>query len=226
MNDREIQTLIRMAGEAADLEAGREGHAPVFRIQPKPAVSLWRVGALSAAAAAVLLAGVVSLRMAAPNLEPVRAGPKMFTDRTARQPAAIEQVSAKQGCVVLTMFRDGDACNCVQMRTHEFSGKLEEVPRSELINMALEAPCSTSAQRVVVLAVSGNKASLPRTREDAEALAARITASGATHSADVASCAYQAIPTLGPDASVVAETVAWKRTVLPMEPTATWALGR
>jgi hypothetical protein len=217
MNDRDIQQLIRMAGEIERLEGGLLEEGPVFRINRAPSDpwKLVRVSSLSGIAAAVLLAGVVAMKMTAtppPSApQPLAVIPAKPSETTTVQPVA---ASDANGCVVLTMFKDGDNCNCVQMQTKELAGRLEELPRAELIRMALQSPCTTQAQKVVVLAVSGRKDALPKTREDAEALAARMSESG---HADLTSHAYASMPSLGSDATVITETVAWKRPAMPID---------
>jgi hypothetical protein len=217
MKDRDIQTLLRMAGEAEDLEAGRSGHAPLHRIQSQP-VSFLRVGGLSAAAAAVLLGGMALLHQTRPIPEPITGGPGMAQRPELPGPdLRIANSSTKpaeddgQSCIVLTMFRDGDACSCVQVKEHDLPRRLEDVTRSELINLALATPCSTSAQKVVVLAVSGRSDALPKTREEAEAVAARLNEASKSSTGDVSSYAYAAFPALGPDGTIVTETLAWKK---------------
>lgn len=222
MDDRQIQQLIRMAGEIDRLEQGgpdvaRIDHTPIFRIQARPADrwKLVRVASLGGIAAAVLLSGVVAMRLSMPPAAPVTPGPiAIVPPPSVSHTTPVVQAEDAQGCVVLTMFKDGDKCNCVQMQTRELAGALESMPRAELIGMALRSPCSTTAQKVVVLAVSGRKDALPKTREDAEALAASIT--GESHS-DIASNAYAAMPSLGANATVISETVAWKRPSLQLE---------
>jgi hypothetical protein len=215
MNDRQIEQLIRMAGEIENLEEGLD-HPLMLRLHhaQRDPWKLVLVASLSGIAAAVLLAGVVAMKMAQPPTPgPVMPGPMVLNPSPEHRTVQPVKATDARGCVVLTMFKDGDKCNCVQMQTRELAGKLEEMPRAELINMALEAPCSTTAQKVVVLAVSGRKDALPKTREDAEAIAARI---GDGHG-DITAHAYAAMPSLGSDASVVTETVAWKRPSMPID---------
>jgi hypothetical protein len=223
LNDRDIQNLLRMAGEINRLEAGEfeRETAPLYRIQPsrRDPFRLVRVGGLSALAAGVVLAGVVSLKFALPSPAPsVNPGPGM-TQQTAppshEAGSQLASATAEQGCVVLTVFRDDQgACKCVQMQTHELSdGNLEDLPRAELLRLALKAPCSTTAQRVLVLAVSGRADMLPRTHEDAEAIARGL---GDAHG-DPSTLAYAAMPTLPPDSVVVAETVTWNKPALAIQ---------
>jgi hypothetical protein len=217
MNDRSIENLLKMAGEIERLESG-ELNAPIFRIARAPraaAMRLVRVGALSACAAGLLLAGVLSLQALAPTPSPVQPGPgygSRIAQAPEQQPTLVAADDDRQ-CMVLTVFRDGkDECDCVQWQTPDLADRsVEDLGRSELLQMALQAPCTTSAQKIVVLAVSAPSARLPRTREDAERLAAHLSRPGGTH-AETSALAYAA---LGPEATIISETVAFKRPTLP-----------
>jgi hypothetical protein len=214
MDDKQIQNLVRMAMEAEDLERAGEGLAPLARIGPGPAPLAWRllkdVG-IGVAAAACLTLGFLYFRPA-PNIPVVKKGVAMGGGgtRDAVTPAA------KDKCVVMAMFRDTDGrCSCVQMRETEWRDqrRLAEVPRAEIRNVALQSPCSSDAEQVLILAMEGQSETLPRNQHEAEVLAQGLSTAAASvgRHADVASLAYTLMPALMPGATVVADSLTMRQ---------------
>ena len=77
--------------------------------------------------------------------------------------------------MVLAVFRDSNApgCDCVRVQSGFICGgqKLNDLDHSDLVTAAMEGQCMDGAQTVSVFALSGPIGLLPKTREEAEALA-------------------------------------------------------
>lgn len=225
MDDRELQRLVRMAIEAEELELSAEG--PLFLSGAPRAGRRWS-GALisaSAAAATLLVAVVIASRFAAPPAQgPILADgphqPKAAdtpgpSTSIAAAPGAPKAADSSEQCVIMAFYQNaGGECSCLSLRTHEWDGgrRLVDVARSELFDAAFQQQCSTEAQQVYVVAVSGKPGTLPTSREQAEALGSTLAAAPETRSSDISSYAYAALPNLSPDATVVAERLSIRPT--------------
>jgi hypothetical protein len=234
MNDRELQNLVRMAAEIETLE--REALVgPDLRLvgvgadESRFQIGRWLAGAgVAAAAAGLALGAFVALQggaqpgttgpiahapavpapatgefsrpLVAAPVAPARTG---FEQPLVRTAAA----DASKKVVVFSLFKDGDGkCACYQW--HETEGKpLEEMARGELVDIALRAPCTGEAQRVVVIAV-GSK----NLQGDPAALANQVAELPLHRDPAMAALAY---PALFPNSTVITETVSMERVKLP-----------
>lgn len=117
-------------------------------------------------------------------------------------------------CIVMAVFRGQDgSCDCMQWKRQEWAGgkRLADVGRKELLDAVFQAPCTNAADRVVVLAFAGPPDSLPKTTEDAEAIANRIAAAPPTWHEDISSYASAAMPDLPKGSTIVAKSLAMTR---------------
>jgi hypothetical protein len=194
---------------------------------------------VAAAAAGLALAGLMGLQaMSTPTVQPgqgiasggraaatapVRVSPAPHTepdpamlaatgfDKPLVRPAAADH--GRSSVMVYSLFKDGDgACSCYQWQ--EVDGKaLEDLGRAELMEVALRAPCTTEAQRVIVVAVggAGGRGGMPA---DPAAVASRMADLSLLHREPGA--AAMIIPALFPNSTVVTETVSMERAKLPL----------
>jgi hypothetical protein len=233
MNDRELQNLVRMAAEIETLEreallggdlrlagvggAGRDARFKIGR---------WLSIAGVAAAAAGLSLGVFVATTAsvAPGPGPIAHSPTPDSREFSRPLAAAPDLpggaafkpalalpasadAASKKVVVFSLFKDSDGrCACYQWR--ETDGKpLEELGRGELVDIALRAPCTGEAQRVIVIAVgSKNLNATP------QAMADQVASLPLHRDPAIAALAY---PALFPNSTVITETVSMERVKLP-----------
>jgi hypothetical protein len=113
----------------------------------------------------------------------------------------------------MTVFKDNAGeCACLQVRQPKWE-KLEEVPRSELFDVALGSPCSTDAQQALIIAVEGDADALPKDHAQVEAIARQLSTVAASvgRHADMSALAYASLPGLKPGTTVIAETVAMRQ---------------
>jgi len=226
MDDRELERLVRMAVEAEELEHSADGPLAFGRA---PTGRRW-VGVVvsaTAAAAGLLLAFTMLVRFASPAPEftgPVADGSKArpimphvvpeVVPESAHASAADATPAPKapaEGCVVMAFYQGSDGeCSCLSIRSHEWEGgrRLADVARAELMDVAFEQQCSSDAQQVFVIAVAGNPATLPTTRDEAEAIGRRLAGAPRGRGSDISSYAYSALPKLGADSTVIAERLA------------------
>ena len=242
-SDRNVEQLVRMALDIEALEraAGAAGDefGPVARIgRPAPRHGSWRkvgvgVGFGTAAAACLTLAMFMMQPRNPGSGAPLAVAPRVPSVPIPVEPDAtprvVQAANNDEKCVVMAMFRGADGqCSCLQMRDGDFEeGRtLAEVPRSELYDVALHAPCSTSAQQVLIVAVSGRADSLPTNHEQAEAIVRQISTAAASvgRHADVSAIAYAAMPGLSPGSTVIAENVAMRQVsqARQLAPEGTW----
>jgi hypothetical protein len=212
MNDRELERLIRMAHEAEALE--RSAEQPALRLVGG-GIRRWVAGlGIGAAAAASLLGAIVIMHQ---SMGPGKSG-KIVTRETHSAPRPAPSggdttlvKNEPEQCMVLAVYRNADGqCSCLQLKEHEWGGRsLADVPKRELVDLALREACSSDAHQVLVVAVEDKPGALPKSREDAEAIAAKLSeAPSSGKVSDVSSYAYAAMPTLSSGATVVAERVA------------------
>lgn len=224
MNDRRLESLLRMAHEAAELEDGAVAPTPL----PIPLVSWRRVSLLAGLAAALAMALVVP-RLMAPSPAPVTGGDRVAVSRVrtlsdedlgAVQRALAEMIAAGQESVparagealLLSIVRgEGEACGCVNWRHVCLPpGKeLTDLSRDEVIRLGLGGACADHAGRLLIVAVSSDE--MPLDASTADQLA-RCLAGPGEGCGDVASCyASAAMACLPADATVIAETLAMAR---------------
>lgn len=224
MDDRELERLIRMAVEAEELEGSADGPL-AFGRAPRGGLGRWTGTIVTATAAAgLLLAFTLFVRFNTPapitpgpiadgtpaTSDPVHAAEPRPANIANAQPTA-PAGSADEGCVVMAFYQGPDGeCSCLSIRQHEWDGgrRLADVARAELMDAALQEQCSTDAQQVYVVAVAGKPETLPRTRDEAEAIGTRLADAPRTRTTDISSYAYSAIPQLGADSTVIAERLA------------------
>lgn len=225
MDDRQIQELAKMVMEVEALEraaAGEDADAPFAQIGPGVAthgpVRRLLVGAgMGLAAAACLVLGLVMMRPTPPTVAP---GPSRPIAKGTTGPSGADSprivATAAEDCVVMSMFRDNNGrCSCLQVSEPKWEGgrKLADVSRSELHRVALSSPCDNEAQQVIIVAVAGRADTLPRSHEQAEAIAQQLTTAAASvgRHVDVSSFARAAMPGLSDGATVVAESVSMRQ---------------
>lgn len=208
MNDREINTLLRMAMEAEALEAG-----PVTT--PRRVTPWGRVGLIAAGVAAA----VVAAAWLRPNPTPTPLPPVARNDvpapavepALADEPAPATAGGASGGSMILALFRHPETrCECVVWRESPFAGrKLADVGRTELIAAALRESCDPrGGDLLLVVGLEGPREYMPPTKEAARALASCLV-SGTTTCGEENSCysagAMQCVPE---PVNVVTETLA------------------
>lgn len=238
MDDRELERLVRMAVEAEELERSADGPLLFASITGQARGGRRWVSLLAgtgAMAAGLLVAFVVLSKVVTQpshHGETVAKGPAkegvIAVAPDANQPKIVE-AKADEKCVVITAFRNPDGrCSCLNMATPEWNGqRLADVRRSELLDVALRHACTDEANQVFVVAVSGKADTLPKTRDEAEAIAARVAeAPVGRHSEDISPYVYAAMPQLAADATVVAERVAIRPTSPAAEKLASLAYSR
>lgn len=213
MNDRELQTLIRMAAEAEALE--HSGEMPALRLAGRgPRRWAAGLGIASAAAAGLAIAFVLMRPANVPSGGSLAEGPgpvPVVTPEGEPGETRLASAAPAEECVVMAVYRGPDGqCSCLELKEAQWGGRpLAEVQRRELLDLALAQPCSRDAQQVLVVAVEGKREVLPDSREEAEAIAARLAEAPVSgRYSDVTAYAYAAMPDLPPDATVVAERVA------------------
>lgn len=220
MTDRELQRLIGMAMEAEDLERSAAFEHPPLRLAG--GTGGWRrwatgLGVATAAAASLALAMIVVQGRLSPRPLPPLAHGNPTAPRTAPADALAssgagevhEVAGSDDQCMLMAVFRNGEGqCSCVQLQPHtwEQGRKLADVGSPELIHAAMQEACIANPHQVLVLAVEGKSGGLPHSREEAEAIATKLAEAPGRHG-DLTSYAYEAIPGLPRDATVVAERV-------------------
>ncbi len=215
MNDQQLERLLRMSAEVDDLERPVVP-APMAVVRRGPT---WRRLALFvtpvAAAAGLVLAVVVMTRPTAPtHVRVAERAPERPAPEAAVEAPVVERVASvsDEESVIFAILRGPDGeCTCLRVKEHEWgSGRtLGDIGRAELLRVAFRDPCSSIPQPAVIVAVSGPRGSIPNSRKDAEALAARM--SGAPLAGrDISSLAYAALPNLPAGTTVVAESVSFR----------------
>lgn len=235
MNDRELQNLVKMAAEIETLErealvgpglrpagVGRDAGDSRFQI------SRWLgVTGVAAAAAGLAFGAFVALRGGAPATSggaiahlpapsPAEFSAPLATNEHPAAPTGFERplnhtvstTDQKSKVLVFSLFKDSDGkCSCYQW--HETDGKpLEDMARGELVDIALQAPCTGEAQRVVVIAVGNRNGAV----SDPETMASRVAELPLHRDPALAAMVY---PALFPNSTVVTETVSMERVKLP-----------
>lgn len=226
MNDTQLQRLLRMAGEAEELDrpasyAFSARRAARARWQARIA---W-LGLTGAAAAAVALAVIFSGPTPGPQTPTPIAGPAIEESpgiALAAAPVEPHPVRLVKGpvptrdeqSVVLAIFRGAQGeCSCVQLTDFDAGAgrRLADVAYGELLEFALRNPCTDAASQLLVIGVAGRRGTLPSTPEDADLLASRLANVAVSEHRDVSLVAYAALPQLPPGSTVVAEAVALAR---------------
>lgn len=214
MDDRELMELARMAMEAEEMESPRSrlrlagtapAHVRAFRL----------AGGLIAAAACLATAVVMLAPRPTPAPPPIVEGPSE-NGGTPEAPklAHVEPPKNTDQCMLLAVFRGPDGvCDCMQWKKQEWEGgkKLAQVDRNELVGAVMKAPCTTSAERVVVVAMEGPADSLPQSPEAVQQIANRIAAAAPAGHEDVSAYASAAMSGLPKGATVVAKSIAMGR---------------
>jgi hypothetical protein len=229
MNDKQLNSLIRMAGEVDRLEVDA-GLAPPNSLTFYDAKSQFAavrrlalaVGGLVAAACLTIVAVNALKPAAVPKAgEPVRIAevpaPEVSHEIIAPFNApVVTPVRARSGedSVLMAVFRDADdRCTCVQVRPQDWGEgrRLSEVTRAEILRAAISGACHTNPERVLVIAMSGPAGSLPRSTAEAEILAACMTEGPASCDDDTLCFASNAMAFLPPGVTVLAESMAFAR---------------
>lgn len=229
MDDRQLLALMRLALEAEELERGVHHAAdpPHTRRLPR-----WLIGAAGLAAAMfgvlVWLAGPAQWRPRSPaqNAEGTSAGailadvslpeanPEVGApDRSGSTglPGLSPPTPAGEQCVVMAVFRGArGTCECVQVHDVALAHgqRLGDVDHEALCDLALRDPCTTSAERVLILAVSGSPDAVARASAQATMLGTVLAAAPPVRSEDLAMLAHAAMPAMPPGTTLVARMVA------------------
>lgn len=200
MDDRRLESLIRMASEieeleraAADTPALRLVHAPAAPRAARSVPRLWlRVGTFAAAAACVAMA-IMLARPASPGargpvavvpdpapVAPVRPPLKLAIEPTITPEYARKLIETLEGrnevaTGVLAIYEDSaGVVRCVRWHPHEFDGRtLDELTPGEVVRVSYGRPyCAVvGPHRLIAVAVRGPVKNLPTSDERAQALA-------------------------------------------------------
>jgi hypothetical protein len=226
MNDREIERLIGMAGEAEDLERSVDAPLRLVGHGPRRWIGL---GAATAAAASLLAAFVIMQNRIVTHRNRTMAGATQRGRNAAGATGTTGAAVDPDQCVVMAVYKGADGkCSCLNLNRHEWGGRsLADVNKRELLDAAFREACTTDVHQVLVVAVEGKAGTLPQSREEAEAIAAKLADAPATgRVSDLSSYAYAAMPRLSPGATVVAEQVAVRRSPLTVQAVERGAEGR
>jgi hypothetical protein len=222
MDDKRLEYLLKLATEAEDLE--RSAAEPVLRlVEAAPRQRRWLLpvaGAMAAAAAAVV---VITVVLPAMNQATRPKGPIAGTGSGAPTGPMIVpgdfsnplgSPKTDESSVVLAFFEGFDGrCSCLHIQDEEWNGEqLATKDRSELLDVAMSSRCSTPSPKILVVAISGQRDALPRSPEQAEALAAHL--SDYTSRSDLTDRAYQAVSGLPAGTKVVAESYGNRSSIL------------
>ncbi|MBX3376721.1 MAG: hypothetical protein KF678_06930 [Phycisphaeraceae bacterium] len=227
MDDRRLEALVRMAVEAEALE--REA-APLRLVGAPVRRRPWLIPLATAMAAAAAAVTLVTLVL--PSMNP--APPVRLTDgsspthvETPREltgdtmpgfdkPLAARTVSNRdddEASVVLAFFEGLDGrCTCMHIQDEEWDiAELAEKHRGELLDVAYRSKCGTATPNLLVVAIAGKRDALPRSPEQAEALAAELARFGRTPEQ-----AYQAVSNLPAGSMVVTERVGTRNAIMDL----------
>lgn len=233
MNDRELERLIGMALEAEGLERSAAGSPPLRLVGASGGVRRWATGlGIATAAAASLVAAMIIMqnqlishqagRQLAGGQPHPHVGPVESSGSSSGSTGATGSVALtandKPGSntMLMAVFRNSEGqCSCMQVNPHTWTNgrHLADVDRRELIDAAMNEACTVNPHQVLVVAVEGSSNALLQSREQVEAIATKLSEVPGRH-ADLTSYAYEAIPGLPRDATVVAERVS----VRPVSP--------
>lgn len=225
MDDRRFETLVRMAVEAEALE---QSAAPMRLVGVSTRRRSWLVPlatAMAAAAAAVTLVTVVlpSMNPPAPirmteDTSPNHAdAPTELTSNALtgfEKPLEVRTVSDgpdDEASVVLAFFEGIDGrCQCLHIQDEEWdSDELAQKRRGELLEVAYRSKCGSATPNLLVVAIAGKRDALPRSPEQAEALAAQLSRHGRS-----VEHAYQAVSGLPAGSMVVTESVGTRNAIM------------
>jgi hypothetical protein len=220
MDDKRLEYLLRLATEADELD--RAEFAPPLRlVSAGPRQRPWLLpiaGMMATAAAAVALITVV-----VPAVNPPVSPQPRFANGPTGAPTHVTAngefdkpltAGNDESSVVLAFFEGFDGrCSCLHIQDEDWSGdQLANKDRGELLDVALGSRCAAPAPKILVVAISGQRDSLPRSPEQAEALAAQL--SDHTSRTDLTNRAYQAVSDLPAGTKVVAESYGNRNTIL------------
>jgi hypothetical protein len=221
MDDRKLESLLRMAAEVDDLERS----ATQLRLVHTGARRrLWLLPVAAAMATAAACLAIVTLvlpsvnppakpNMIAGNNKPTHlSAPTREDFQNPLTPSTMNVASTGQeeeASVVLAFFEGIDGkCTCLHIQDEEWDTKeLAEKGRGELLDVAYRSKCGSATPSLLVVAIAGKKESLPRTAEAAEALASKLSDHTRVARAELSNRAYQAVPGLPAGSMVVTETV-------------------
>ncbi len=228
MDDRRIESLLRMALEAEDLEqAAIQPQLHLVRSVRSRRTWLLPLAAAMASAAAVL----AIMTLVLPAMNPAPKAPEVVNKPTHQSPIEIpsdfnrplkshstEVASAHddEASVVLAFFEGMDGrCTCMHIQDEEWnSEQLAGKNRGELLDVAYRSKCGSPSPSLLVVAIAGRRDALPRTPEAAEALASCLTDHTRATKSELVNRAYQAVPGLPAGSMVVAETVGSRSTMM------------
>ena len=221
MDDRKLEHLLKLALEAEEFE--RFATQPVLGVVGTRRRSwLLPVAGLTAAAAAVLAIVTVVVPAISPaSPQKLTQGPSGGAPTRLESTVngefdkpiiakASETEGSAQGSVVLAFFEGFDGkCTCLHMQTEDWdSNQLAEKGRAELLDVAYRSRCSGPAPKMLVVGISGKLDELPKTVEQAEALAAQLRGHPTMGSrTDLVNYAYESVRGLPAGSTIVAEAV-------------------
>lgn len=223
MRDERLLELVSHAVQAEALErsAHEIGEAPeaipMIRVRvEQPREAAWfKPLAAGLAAAAAIAVGVFWPSGSPQPMTPVGPGPVAATTDAAPAVEHAPEVriarsehGAGSAAVLLAVFRQADSrCDCVVWEPDAFGGQtIDELDASELIEAAWRHRCAETGDLMLVMALDGPRELLPRTAEEAIALAACLSAEEcgpepACYETHAPSC-------LAPGVVLIAETLA------------------
>lgn len=214
MRDDRLLQLVRMAGEADELERGSR---LVLTDAPHP--SLWRrmwapLTAMAAAAAlAVVLWPVAPGPVVRPGPGPVAIAPTGATpDEGAVTTVSLPTVAEPcqpSGPMLLAVFHQPDErCDCVVWRAGAFvETDIRRLGSAELIEAAWTNRCADSSNLVLVVAIDGPPDELPQSAEAALELAANLSIPRAWCGENAGCYEDSAMGVLPSSVKIVAETL-------------------
>lgn len=221
MDDKRLEYLLKLATEAEDFE--RSASEPAMRlVEAAPRQRRWLLpvaGMMAAAAAAVAVITVVlpGMNTGSPLVPKGTSGSGAIATAGATgdfDKPLIPAPRPDESSVVLAFFEGFDGrCSCLHIQDEEWNGEqLANKDRAELLDVAMSFQCATPSPKILIVAISGQRDSLPRSPEQVEALAAQL--SDHSSRADLTNRAYQAVSGLPAGTKVVAESYGNRNSIL------------
>jgi hypothetical protein len=228
MRDERLLELVSHAVQAEALE--RSAHdidkapetIPMIRVRVEPLrqAKWFKPLAAGLAAAAAIAVGVFWPSGSPQPVTPAPVAPGPVATTTDVAPAVehapeVRLARSERGegsaAVLLAVFRQADSrCDCVVWEPDAFGGQtIDELDASELIEAAWRHRCAETGDLMLVMALDGPRELLPRSAEEAIALAACLSAE---ECGPVPACYETHAPScLAPGVALIAETISLAR---------------
>lgn len=221
MDDRRLESLLKMAMEADSLERDAEQRLRLVRSMPRRRTWLLPLASAMVAAAAAVAFVTIILPGMSPTVPPRLADGHSPTHADALpvmpgfdQPLEVRSASVPaddEASVVLAFFEGLDGrCSCLHIQDEEWDiAELAQKHRGELLDVAYRSQCGSATPNLLVVAIAGKRDSLPRSPEQAEALATELARYRRTPDQ-----AYQAVSGLPAGSMVVTESVGTRNAIM------------